>query len=177
MKSKLSTNRAEVQQRYKTFAHAFVRNGQNATRSAIEAGYSEKNAAAQGWVLVRNKDVQRYITQYRGVDDPSGNVEIAVALVEWEDLFDACMGKKDYSNAARCRENICKIKGLYEADNVQQSPLTIIVHEAHVKPITATTTGREHKGHTPTPGTQESLSISDLYLPIQDKREPDYALP
>lgn len=43
------------------FAEAYVRNGQNGTRAAIEAGYSEASAANQAHRMMRNDEVRKAI--------------------------------------------------------------------------------------------------------------------
>lgn len=46
--------------KYQAFADAYVQT-KNATKSAIIAGYTPKNADNAGWRLMKNADVKRYI--------------------------------------------------------------------------------------------------------------------
>ncbi len=52
----------KLNQKQKRFCEEYVRLG-NATRSAIEAGYSKKTAYSQGQRLLKNVEVQNYIAE------------------------------------------------------------------------------------------------------------------
>lgn len=51
----------ELSAKRKAFCDAYLANGFNATKAAIEAGYSEKTAKSQGNRLLTFVDVQEYI--------------------------------------------------------------------------------------------------------------------
>ena len=75
--------------RQKKFAAEYIKTG-NATQSAITAGYSEKYAARQGSVLLKNENVRRYLHHYATAGN---NVRIISAQKALEILSNIALGK------------------------------------------------------------------------------------
>jgi phage terminase small subunit len=111
-------------ERKRRFAVAFMRLG-NATRAAVEAGYSEKRANVTGYELVRDRYVLEYIEANRIRREVHGDVtygnlinltnaalaNVRDALtpgagVEWQDKA------RSIEAARRCLETLAKVEGL-----------------------------------------------------------------
>lgn len=60
---KAGTSRAAATNRRRLFARAYIANGHNATRAAIEAGFSAKTARSQGQRLLTDVDVRRELAE------------------------------------------------------------------------------------------------------------------
>lgn len=55
----------ELASRYKAFAEAYLKNGGNAYRAALTAGYHETTARAKSYQLLEREDVAAYIAERR----------------------------------------------------------------------------------------------------------------
>lgn len=55
-----------AEQRRKLFIEAFLSNGENVTKAAVAAGFSEKSAASQGSRLLKSAKVQQELDSRRG---------------------------------------------------------------------------------------------------------------
>lgn len=55
----------ELASRYKAFAEAYLKNGGNAYRAALAAGYRETTARAKSYQLLEREDVAAYIAERR----------------------------------------------------------------------------------------------------------------
>ena len=75
--------------RQKKFAAEYIKTG-NATQSAITAGYSEKYAARQGSVLLKNENVRRYLHHYATAGNNNRIISAQKAL---EILSNIALGK------------------------------------------------------------------------------------
>lgn len=64
MKEDIKTLRDELNMKQQKFAEAYIKTG-NVTRSAVEAGYSEKTAHVHGSKLLKNAKVSAYIEGLR----------------------------------------------------------------------------------------------------------------
>lgn len=86
---------------------------QNATKSAIKAGYSEKSAYSQGHRLLKNVEIQNFIKEevQKIAEDIPENDEI---LQFWADIMRDSSAKMPYRITAS--NNLAKAKGMYRDD-------------------------------------------------------------
>lgn len=110
-------------ERQRKFAVAFARMA-NATKAAIEAGYSSSSASQTGCELIRNPAVQVLIESYRIRRDIHADVTYAnlINLADsslkmlQEALNDVNLEFREkmmaYENARRCNETLAQVEGL-----------------------------------------------------------------
>jgi phage terminase small subunit len=82
----LGRNRLREDPRQEAFCQAYLTNGGQATRAAIEAGYSVRSAPGQGSKLLHRKDVQERIEQMRSSIRYDHSVTVARVLKEYARL-------------------------------------------------------------------------------------------
>ena len=63
--AKVASGKQGAAHRRKVFAAAYLSNGENKTKAAIEAGFSERSAHTQGCMLFKHPEVQALIAQHQ----------------------------------------------------------------------------------------------------------------
>lgn len=63
MAKKRKPDEEKLRPKHQLFAECYIANGFRVTKAAIDAGYSEKTAAAQGSRLLKNVKIQAYISK------------------------------------------------------------------------------------------------------------------
>lgn len=115
----------------------------NATKAAIDAGYSEKSARSQASQILALDDVAMYIEDKLSVISKEAEVDAVWVRKRFKEISDRCMQSKpvmekvdgewqesgewefDSSGANKATEMLGKIIGVFEKDNKQQTDLTI----------------------------------------------------
>lgn len=158
-------DKKELTPRERRFCEAYLRTGKKA-QSAIEAGYSEKSAAAQASRLLKRENILAYIrtiqTQAReelGIDNNWAvlrAVEVyhrctqAVPVMEW-DYSEHCMKETgeytfDSKGALKALELIKSLLGLGEEDNDRLRMAVSFIDDLNGQPRTPVPTGDDLGG-------------------------------
>jgi len=110
----------------------------NASKAAIEAGYSPKTARQKAYQLLCNEEIEKYIEERRQQASDQSLVDAAWVQKRFKDISDRCMQaepvmqyvdgeyvesgeyKFDSSGANKATEALGKIIGVFEKDNGQK---------------------------------------------------------
>jgi len=82
MPRKTAVHKATLNERQRAFARAFVKNGGNAHRAALEAGYKPGGAAAQGCRFAKNALVRAEIDKLRARVEAKAEEETGISLAK-----------------------------------------------------------------------------------------------
>jgi len=99
----------------------------NATRSAIEAGYSEESARATSSRLLTNDNIQKYIQKLQSDKSKELNITFEDVVSKLYDI-----GNKEQArdgDKIKALEQVAKLLGFYEKDNNQKKTDTVTIFE------------------------------------------------
>lgn len=100
--------------------NAFVRKyllSGNATKSAVEAGYSEKTAYSQGQRLLKKVEIQKYLENIRENEQEVVNISRITLLNDLVDLKNKSFEKEEYKTTLKAISEINKMMGWYYSSN------------------------------------------------------------
>lgn len=125
----------------------------NATEAAIAAGYSEKSARSKASQLLDREDIKAYVAARRQEISEASLVTSIWIQQRFKDISDRCMQAEpvmklidgewqesgeyqfDSSGAIKATENLGKIAGVYEKDNIQSKSTNVVLSDEQLKSI------------------------------------------
>jgi phage terminase small subunit len=121
---------SEMTVKQRAFVEALPQNQWNGTKAAVVAGYSQKSAAVMACRLLKNPRIvaeiekvkQRYLEELEQTD-----ITIEELLKRLDRIYHESIDKGQYANAIKALELLGKHIGLFEQDNQQKAPKTLIV--------------------------------------------------
>lgn len=125
-----------LNERQKKFVREYIKTN-NATQSAISAGYSKKTAYSMGQRLLKNVEIKERLEKEQKKNAEKYEYTIDNCIREFEKLKEIALERKnplgsanpDVSSAIKAQENIGKLCGFYvekkEISGLDQTPLEI----------------------------------------------------
>lgn len=114
-----------MQENHKRFADKYFET-LNAKESAIYAGFSVDTAKQIGWQLLQRDEIQEYLSKLRKEYQEKTGVTKEWIINRFKDVSDDSFSLKDFASTNKATEMLGKIIGVFEKDNEQKKPESII---------------------------------------------------
>ena len=113
----------------KKFIKEYIKTN-NATQSAIRAGYSKKSAYSIGPENLEKPEIQEELRKESEKMQKKFEYDINTAMNNFEEIRILALGKGDLQACIKCEENKSKLMGLFapqKVENINPPQTTIII--------------------------------------------------
>ncbi len=111
----------DLKLRYMLFVDAYIKNGGNASKAVIEAGYSENGAKVQGNALLTNPNISKAIQERKESISQQMGITEEFAIKELIDIRAKAEEAKQFSAALKASELIYRMAGLLKDYRTQRN--------------------------------------------------------